>query len=183
MWDFDCFLMFLCGLVENFAAQPTHFIHGRKENDSVLVRLAKWTSMITMDFFSVRDGDGDGERAHTHPHQFHSIVEILASAYDTGLHCRAVDDNYSYDDMDVRVRVHDPQAALVCAATQCLAMPHTSTTTSISPHHHAILKLLRAVDTPHPVIFNVLAHLPLTHLHALAGALHVHDLSVLKCAL
>jgi hypothetical protein len=183
MRDFDCFLTFLRGLIENLAAQPTHFIHGHKENDSVLARLAKWTGVITTDFFSVGDGDGYGERARTHPHQFYSIVEILASAYDAGLHRRAIDDDYSYDDMGVRVRVRDPEAALVCAATQCLAVPHTSTTTSISPHHRAVLELLRAVDAPRPAIFNVLAHLPLAHLHALAGVLRAHDLGALECAL
>ncbi len=114
--DFECFLTFLHGLTEFFAAWPQlRHDDTRGEDRSLLARVAKWSGVITSDFFSSEVGLGDGEQSGAaHAHEFWSIVEILASAYDTRLHLIAINDN---DDEDLR----DPQAALLCAATHCLS--------------------------------------------------------------
>jgi len=174
--DFECFLTFLRGLTETLATRPNHkyLVHAREDHHSLLTRLAKWTGVITTDFFCSFGGDvephGVGD---AHPRQFYSIVEVVASAYDAGLHVCTIDDDTS---------ARDPQASLVCAATYCLASPLLSNTSS--PHRRALLALLRAVDDgPCSSTFDALAHRPHAHLRALAGALRAHDLGALECAL
>jgi hypothetical protein len=176
--DFECFLTFLRGLTETLATRPSckYLVHGREEEDhhSLVTRLAKWTGVITTDFFCSFRGDverhGVGD-AHTR--QFYSIVEVVASAYDAGLHLCTIGDDTS---------VRDPQASLVCAATYCLASPLLSNTSS--PHRRALLALLRAVDDePSSSTFDAVAHRPQAHLRTLAGALRAHDFGALECAL
>ena len=193
--DFECFLTFLHGLIEALAARPRHSARGREEDHSLLhPRLAKWTGVITSDFFSVEEdarrcGAGNS-RSYSHL-EFYSIVEILASAHDAGLHLPVIDDD---DDPDVRA----PQAALVCAATHCLTSPLFSTVNTA--HRHAVLALLHNVNiasappttstpttttttTTTTTIFDILANQPLARLRTLAAALRAHNLGALEQAL
>jgi len=113
--DFDCFLTFLCGLIETLATclQLWH------DDGSLLACLSKWTGVITSDFFSSEVGLGDGQQSGaTHAHEFWSIVKILTSAYVTGLHHVAINDDAEED-------THDSQAALVCVAIHCLSATST----------------------------------------------------------
>lgn len=169
--DFECFLTFLHGLIETLAGRPRYL-----EDRSLLSRLAKWTGVITSDFFS-SSKVGDGEQSGAaDEHQLHSIVEILASAYDSGLHLVGINDEGT-DDM------RDPQAALVCAATHCLFTTTTPLISSISsPRRHTILTLLQEVS-PSSTIYEALADLPLHRLRSIAGALRAHNLSSLERAL
>ena len=173
--DFECFLTFLHGLIETFPVRPTgprHLVHddGYGEDRSLLWRLAKWAGVITSDFFSsqVKDGARSGE---VDAHQLYSIVEILASAYDTGLHLVSIND----DKADMR----DPQGALVCAATHCLS---TTIPLFSSPRQHAVLELLHDVS-PNSTTYEALAGLPLERLRVLAGALRANNLGSLERAL
>ena len=170
--DFECFLTFLRGLIEVISARPRHSLQDPQKDGSLLGRLAKWTGVITTDFFSV-GGDGEYLDTATHSRQFYTIVETIASAYNSGLHLHTV---YN-DNTDIR----DPQAALVCAATQCLALPLFNTTSS--SHSHAILSLLRDIDVPRSTIFEAVSHRPLAHLRVLASALRGHALGGLERAL
>jgi hypothetical protein len=175
--DFEYFLTFQRGLIEKLAAQPKYKYSAdshEEDHHSLLARLAKWTGVITTDFFSSVGGDversGVGD---AHARKFYSIVEILASAYDAGLHLRTIDDE---------IGVRDPQGSLVCAATHCLVSPLLSNISS--SHRRALLALLHAVNNaPRSSTFDALAHRPLAHLRALAGALRAHDLGALECAL
>lgn len=170
--DFECFLTFLHGLIEVLAARPKYLSQSPKKDGSLLGRLAKWTGVITTDFFSV-GGDGECPDTATHSRQFYTIIEILATAYNSGLHLHTMYDNNT----DIR----DPQAAMVCAATHCLASPLFNTTSS--PHRRAILALLRNIDAPRSTIFDALSHRPVAHLRVLANALRAHALGALECAL
>ncbi|KAH9987021.1 hypothetical protein BJV74DRAFT_843203 [Russula compacta] len=195
--DFECFLTFLHGLIEALAAHSAHH-RGREEARSLHRRLAKWTGVITSDFFSVQEEDARRRgaahsRSYSHL-EFYAIVEILASAHDAGLHLPVVDDNDDDDDGDADVRA--PQAALVCAATHCLASPHFSKTSTA--HRLAILALLRDINvdvdvdasaapptTPNTttIPLDALAKQPLARLRTLAAALRAHDLGALERAL
>lgn len=170
--DFECFLTFLHGLIETFPVRPRHLVHddGCGEDRSLLWRLAKWAGVITSDFFSSQVGDG-ARGGGVDAHQLYSIVEILASAYDTGLHLVTIND----DKADMR----DPQGALVCAATHCLS---TTIPLFSSPRRHAVLELLHDVS-PNSTTYEALAGLPLERLRVLAGALRAHNLGSLECAL
>ena len=170
--DVECFLTFLRGLVEMLAARPRYLLQDPEKDGSLLGRLAKWTGVITTDFFSV-GGDQEGLDTATYSRQFYTIVEILASAYNSGLHLHTVYD----DNTDMR----DPQAALVCVAIHCLASPIFNTTSS--PHRHAILSLLRDIDVPRSTIFEDVSHRSLAHLRVLASTLHEHTLGGLERAL
>ena len=177
--DFDCFLIFLHGLIEIFAARPQLW-HDRGEDRSLLARLAKWTGVITSDFFSSEVGLADGERGGAaHAHEFWSIVEILASAYDTGLHRVAINDDGEED-------TRDPQAALVCVATHCLSTTTTRSSpffsTISSPRRHAILSLLHDIS-PSSTTYDPLADLPLARLRTMTSALRSHNLNSLERAL
>ncbi|KAI0249582.1 hypothetical protein BJV78DRAFT_1283847 [Lactifluus subvellereus] len=171
--DFGCFLGFLHGLIETLAARPRHAVHDRDESRALFARLAKWTGVITSDFFAVGDGEGSGA-APVRADQFYSIVDILASAYDAGLHLStATDDGTDY--------LRDPQAALVCAATHCLSAPLFPMVGA--PRRNAILALLREVP-PNPSTFDdTFADRPLARLRVLAGALRAHNLGALESAL
>ena len=172
--DFGCFLGFLHGLIETLAARPRHAAHhDRDESRALLARLAKWTGVITSDFFAVGDGEGSGAAARAD--RFYSIVEILACAYDAGLHRSITTD----DDGTV---LRDSQTALVCAATHCLSAPLFPTATA--PRQNAILALLREVS-PHSSTFDgtTFADQPLARLRVLAGALRAHNLGALELAL
>ncbi|KAI0286364.1 hypothetical protein BC826DRAFT_1049004 [Russula brevipes] len=160
--DFGCFLTFLHGLIEFLAARPRYLVHGCEDEYSLLARLAKWTGVITSDFFSV----GDAE------HSLYSIIEILASAHDAALHLSAIDNDRD-DDRDAR----DPQAALVCTATHCLSAPLFATLSA--PHRDAVLALLRDV-APSPATYSALAAQPLASLRTMAWALRAHDLCELE---
>jgi hypothetical protein len=106
----------------------------------------------------------------------YSIVEILASAYDTKLHLVAINDNGAGDG-------RDPRAALVCAATHCLSISTTPLFSTInSSRRHSILALLHDVS-PSSATYDALADLPLARLRILAGALRAHNLSSLERAL
>jgi hypothetical protein len=172
--DFGCFLTFLHGLIEFLAARPRYLVHGCEDEYSLLTRLAKWTGVITSDFFSVGDAERCGGDAPTHAHAQHlySIVEILASAHDAALHLSTIDNDRD-DDRDAR----DPQAALVCTATHCLSTPLFATLSA--PHRDAVLALLRDV-APSPATYSALAPQPLASLRALARALRAHDLCELE---
>jgi hypothetical protein len=175
--DFGYFLTFLHGLIETLAARPRDLVHddSRGEDRSLLARLAKWTGVITSDFFSSKVGDGE-QSAGTDAHQLHSIVEVLASAYDSGLHLISIND----DEADDR---RDPQAALICAATHCLSSTTTPLISTISSsRQHTILALLQDVS-PSSTTYDALADLPLPRLHTLAGALRAHNLGSLERAL
>jgi hypothetical protein len=179
--DFECFLTFLHGLIEILAARPQLWHDdGRGGDRSLLARLAKWTGVITSDLFSSEVGLGDGERSGApHAHEFWSIVEILASAYDTGLHLVAIDDDGEED-------TRDPQAALVCVATHCLSAISTRSSplfsTISSPRRHAILSVLHNIS-PSPTTYDALADLPLARLRIIASALRAHNINSLERAL
>ena len=170
--DLECFLAFLHELIEALATRPKSLFQGPEKDGSLLGRVAKWTGVITTDFFSI-GGDRECLDTATHSRQFYTIIEILASAHNSGLHLHTVYD----DNTDIR----DPQAALVCAATHCLASPLFNTTSS--PHRHAILNLLRDIDAPSSTIFEALSPRPLAHLRVLASALRGHALGGLERAL
>ena len=174
--DFECFLTFLHGLIEILAARPQLW-YGRGEDRSLLARLAKWTGVITSDFFSSQVGLGDGEKSSAaHPHEFWFIVEILASAYDTRLHLVAINDD---EDEDTR----NPQAALVCVATHCLSATSSPLFSTISsPRRHAILSVLHDIS-PSSTTYDALADLPLARLRIIASALRTHSLNSLERAL
>ena len=174
--DFECFLTFLRGLIETLAARPQLW----HDDGSSLARLAKWTGVITSDFFSSEVGLGDGQRSGaTHAHEFWSIVEILASAYDTGLHHVAINDDAEED-------TRDSQAALVCVATHCLSATSTRSSplfsTIDSPRRHAILSVLHDIS-PSSTTYGALADLPLARLRIIASALRAHNLNSLERAL
>ena len=170
--DLECFLTFLHGLIEALAVRSKNLFQGCEKDGSLLGRVAKWTGVITTDFFSV-GGDRECVDTVAHSRQFHTIVEILASAHNSELHLHTVYD----DSTDIR----DPQAALVCAATHCVASPLFNTTSS--PHRHAILTLLRDIAAPRSTIFEAVSHRPLAHLRVLASALRGHTLGGLERAL
>ena len=179
--DFDCFLAFLHGLVEILAARPQLWREdGRGEDRSLLARLAKWTGVITSDFFSSDVGLGDGESSGAaHTHEFWSVVEILTSAYDAGLHLVAIDDDGEED-------TRDPQAALVCVATHCLSTASTYSSPLFSaispPRRHAILSLLHDIS-PSSTYYDALADLPLARLRIITSALRANNLNSLERAL
>lgn len=179
--DFECFLTFLHGLIEILAARPQPWHDGRRGEDRLLLaRLAKWTGVITSDFFSSEVRLGDGERSGAaHAHEFWSIVEILASAYETGLHHVAV---YDGEEEDTR----DPQAALVCVATHCLSVTSTRSSplfSTISPRRrHAILSILHDIS-PSSTTYDALGDLPLARLRIIASSLRAHNLNSLERAL
>src|SRR5712691_1252313 len=75
--DFECFLTFLHGQIEALALRPKHLFQDPEKDRSLLGRLAKWTGVITTDFFSAR-GDGECLETAAHSRQFYTIVGILA---------------------------------------------------------------------------------------------------------
>src|SRR5712691_5967751 len=77
--------------------------------------------------------------------------------------------------------IRDPQAALVCAATHCLASPLFNTISP--PHRHAIPTLLCDTDAPRSTVFHALSYGPVAHFRVLASALRAHALGTLECAL
>jgi hypothetical protein len=178
--DFECFLTFLHGLIGILAARPQLWHDDRRGEDrSLLARLAKWTGVITSDFFS-EVGLGDGEQnGAARAHKFWSIVEILASAYDTGLHLVAINDGEEED-------TRDPQAALVCVATHCLSATSTRSSplfsTISSSRRHTILSALHDIS-PSSTTYDALADLPLARLRIIASALRAHNLNALERAL
>jgi hypothetical protein len=179
--DFECFLTFLHGLIEILASRSQLWHDGgRGEDRSLLARLAKWTGVITSDFFSPEVGLGDGERSGAaYAHEFWPIVEILASAYDPGLHLVTINDDGEED-------TRDPQAALVCVATHCLSATSTRSTPLFSaislPRRHAILSVLHDIS-PNSRTYDALADLPLARLRIIASALRAHNLNSLERAL
>ncbi|KAH9957338.1 hypothetical protein BC827DRAFT_710872 [Russula dissimulans] len=170
--DFGCFLTFLHGLIDTLAARPGHLVHDHEDDHLLLARLAKWTGVITSDFFSISNREPCGA---AHAQQFHTIIDILASAYDAGLHLSIIDATLE-DDRGAR----DPQGALVCVATHCLSSSLFSTVNA--PHQRAILALLRDV-APTSTTVGALATQPFTRLRTLAGTLRAHGLSALERAL
>ena len=90
--DFEC-LLTLHGLIEALTARQKYLFQGCEKDRSLLGRVAKWTGVITTDFFSV-GGDGESLDTASHSRQFYTVVEILASAYNSGLRPHTVyDDN------------------------------------------------------------------------------------------
>ena len=175
--DFECFLTFLQGLIETLAARPQlRDDDGRLEGRTLLSRLAKWTGVITSDFFSSEAGLGDRDsNGAAHAHEFWSIVEILASAYDTKLHLVAINDDGEED-------TRDPQGALVCVATHCLSTSTTFLSTISPPRRYTILSLLHDT-TSSSTTYDALADLPLARLRIIASALRAHNLNSLERAL
>ena len=174
--DFECFLTFLHGFIEFFASRPqVRHEDGRKEDHLLLARLAKWTGVITSDFF----GNGEPSGA-TRANEFWSIVEILASAYDTGLHLVTINDGGREED------TRDPQAALVCVATHCLSASSSRSSPLFSrissPRRHTILSILRDIS-PSSTTYDALADLPVARLRIIASALRAHNLNSLERAL
>jgi hypothetical protein len=171
--DFGCFLSFLRGLIETLTAPPRHMAHmDRDESLALFARLAKWTGVITSDFFPVRDGRDVGEAPPAD--QFYSIVEILVSAYDAGLHRSTINDRTNSD-------LRDPQTALVGAAIHCLSAPLFLPTVNVR-HQNAILALLRDVPPKSSTFDASLAGRPIAQLRVLAGALRSHKLRALEPA-
>ncbi|KAH9059006.1 hypothetical protein EDB87DRAFT_1810469 [Lactarius vividus] len=169
--DFECFLSFLRGLIEAIVKWSWFAVHEHDEDSALLSRLAKWTGVLTSDFFPIAD-EGADTISGTHTEQFNSIAEILVSAFNAGIHLQL-----PTDDSDDN-RSH--QAALVCAATLCLSTPLFSQTSA--QKQHAFLALLRDA-TPDSTTFGSIAHRPLAHLRVVAGHLVSHDLGALEVAL
>src|SRR5258708_1127872 len=169
--DFECFLTFLQGLIKTLAARPQlRDDGGRLEGHTLLSRLAKWTGVITSDFFSSEAGLGDRDsNGAAHAHEFWSIVEILASAYDTKLHLVAINDDGEED-------TRDPQGALVCVATHCLSTSTTFLSTISPPRRYTILSLLHDT-TSSSTTYDALADLPLARLRIIASALRAPNLN------
>ncbi|KAI9437459.1 hypothetical protein H4582DRAFT_1815640 [Lactarius indigo] len=173
--DFECFLSFLRGLIEAIAKWSQLAVHEHDEDSALLSRLAKWTGVIASDFFPIAD-EGADRPSDTHAEQFDSIVEILVSAFDAGIHSQLPTDD-SDDNTDIRSH----QAALVCAATLCLSTSLFSQTSARK--QHALLALLRDATPDYSTTFGSIAHRPLAHLRAVAGHLRSHDLGALEVAL
>ena len=174
--DFGCFLSFLRGLIEAITKwSRQHAVHVHMEDPmedcTLFSRLAKWTGVITSDFFAIAE---DADRLNAaRAEQFDSIAEILASAFDAGIHLQL-----PVEDSEDSTDIHSHQAALVCAATLCL-----STTFKISAlKQNALIALLRDA-TPDSTTFRSIVHRPPAHLHTIAGHLRLHDLGALEVAL
>jgi hypothetical protein len=167
--DFGCFLSFLHGLIEAIIKWP-RYEHDQDpvEDHSVFSRFAKWTGVITSDFFAIGD---DNSASDSDAEQFHSIVEILVSAFEAGIHMQLPTDDCNH------------QAALVCAATLCLSA-HLFTQISVQKQN-ALLALLRDATPDSTTFSSIVAHRPLAHhLHAIPGHhLRLHDLGALEVAL
>ena len=175
--DFGCFLSFLQGLIEAITNWSQHTVHEHDEDPvedcEVFSRLAKWTGVLVSDFFAIADEAADILNAsNSNAEQFNSIAEILASAFDAGIHIQL----HSNDSTDVRSH----QAALVCAATLCLSNPLFSQISARK--QNALLALLRDA-MPDSTTFSSIAHRPLAHLHAIARCLRLQDFGALEVAL
>ncbi|KAH9025663.1 hypothetical protein EDB84DRAFT_1440339 [Lactarius hengduanensis] len=164
----------LARLIEAIAKRSWLAVHEHDEDSALLSRLAKWTGVITSDFFPIAD-EGADIPSDTHAEQFNSIAEILVSAFDAGIHLQL-----PTDDGDDNADLRNHQAALVCAATLCLSTPLFSQTSA--QKQHTLLALLRDA-TPDSTTFGNIAHRPLAHLRAIAGHLRSHDLGALEVAL
>jgi hypothetical protein len=172
--DFECFLGFLRGLIEAIAKWS--LIEDPVEDCTLFSRLAKWTGVITSDFFAIVDEDADRlDASNTHAEQFNSIAEILASAFDAGIHLQL-----PAGDSDDSTDIRSHQAALVCAATLCLSTPIFSKTSARK--QNALLALLRDA-TPDSTTFGSIVHRSPNHLRTIAGQLRSHDLGALEVAL
>ena len=175
--DFGCFLSFIQGLIEAITNWSRHVVQEHDEDPAgdcaVFSRLAKWTGVITSDFFAI--GDEGADSRNTDAEQFHSIAEILTSAFGAGIHLR-LPTNDSNDNTDIRSH----QAALVCAATLCLTSPLFSQISA--QKQNALLAILRDA-TPDSTTFSSISPRPLAHLHAIAGHLRLHDLGALEVSL
>jgi hypothetical protein len=176
--DFGCFLSFLQGLIEAITKWSRYATHDedQAEDRAVFSRLAKWTGVITSDFFA--NGDECADRlsaSKTDAEQFHSIAEILSSAIGAGIHTR-LPANGSDDSTDLRSH----QAALVCAATLCLSAPLFSQLGART--QNALLAILRDA-TPDSTTFSCIAPRPLAHLRAITRHLRLHDLGALEVSL
>ena len=179
--DFGCFLSFIQGLIEAINNWSRHVVHEADENQAedcvVFSRLAKWTGVITSDFFAIGDEGADSLNAiNTNAEQFHSIAEILASAFGSGIHLRSPANDSNNDNTGIRSH----QVALVCAAMLCLSTPLFSQISARK--QNALLAILRDA-TPDSTTFNSILPRPLTHLHTIAGHLHQHDLGALEVSL
>jgi hypothetical protein len=175
--DFGCYLSFLQGLIEAIAKWSQHAAHEHDEDQAEdcadFSRLAKWTGVITSDFFAITDEGADSRNAsNTDAEQFHSIVEILASAFGAGINLR-LPTNDSNDSTS-------HQAAFVCAATLCLSTPIFSQISARK--QNALLAILRDA-TPDSTTFSSIAPRPLAHLREIAKYLRLHDLGALEVSL
>ena len=180
--DFGCFLTFLRGLIEAITEWPRQHAFHKPFEDLVedctpFSRLAKWTGVIASDFFAIAEED-DANRldaSNTHAEHFNSITEILASAFDAGIHLQL-----PAEDSDDSTDKCSHQATLICVATLCLSTPLFS---KISVQkQNALLALLRDT-TPDSTTFGNIVHRPLAHLHTIAGRLRLHDLGALEVAM
>ncbi|KAF8267663.1 hypothetical protein EI94DRAFT_1283668 [Lactarius quietus] len=172
--DFGCFLSFLQGLIEAIAKWSRHASHEDPVEDcAVFSRLAKWTGVIASDFFAIGDEGADSLNADAE--QFHSISEILATAFNAGIHMQL-----PTDDSNGSTDTRSHQTALVCAATLCLFTPLFSRISTRK--QNALLASLRDA-MPDSATFSSIAHRPLAHLRAVAGHLRLHDLGALEVAL
>lgn len=154
--DFGCFLSFIQGLIEAITKWSRLAIRDedQAEDRAVFSRLAKWTGVITSDFFAIGDEGADRLNAsNTDAEQFHSIAEILASAFGAGIHLR-LPTNDSNDSTG-------HQAALVCAATLCLSTPLFS----LKLAHESRMRSSRFFETPlqtrRPSVASLPAHSPI----------------------
>ena len=175
--DFGCFLSFLQGLIEAITKWSPHAIHEHDEDPAedcaVFSRLAKWTGVLVSDPFAVTDESADILNASNfNAEQFNSIAEILASAFDAGIHMQVPTD----DSSDIRSH----QTALVCAATLCLSTPLFS---HISARKQSALLTLLRDAVPDSTTFSSIAHRPPAHLHAIASRLRLQDLGALEVVL
>jgi hypothetical protein len=102
-----------------------------------------------------------------HACQIYLIIQALASFPDAALRLLTIDDD---------VGVRDPQLMPVCAAI-CIASPRPSS---------SIVRPTAApssLSAPRSMTFDALMHRPIAHLYVLTGALCVHNLSAVECAL
>ncbi|KAN0130290.1 hypothetical protein V8E53_011913, partial [Lactarius tabidus] len=175
--DFGCYLSFLQGLIEAITKWSQHATHEHDEDQAEdcadFSRLAKWTGVITSDFFAITGEGADSRNAsNTDAEQFHSIIEILASAFGAGINLR-LPTNDSNDSTS-------HQAAFVCAATLCLSTPIFSQISARK--QNALLAILRDA-TPDSTTFSSIAPRPLAHLREIAKYLRLHDLGALEVSL
>jgi hypothetical protein len=164
-------------------AEETAFVDGLYE--SVTTRLRRCASCRSISTCTGCHLVADGWTLIAHATCEIVDVGTTKSSSHSLHHRRRHSDEYDYDDRDIciRVRVRDPQAAPVCAATR-QALPRSGTLQQYQPVAlGAIIGPLRSIDAQHSMVFSTLAHQPVAHLRTLARPLRVLDLGTLERAL
>jgi len=76
--DFGCFLTFSQGSIEAINKWSNHADEDPAEDGTPFSRLAKWTGVVTSDFFAI---DRSVKTDNTRVGQFNSIADIIVSAF------------------------------------------------------------------------------------------------------